>query len=155
MRFYVVGTVEGGASSESERKKPGDSSPTQPLPEGHRDSQAAGAKGTVALASGSRPLTPTAFSLHSLPGSLALSLLLLCLLFVAHSAALYSLSPVIFHFHPHFSILYPGLSFSCFLSMFSMQMESCSRDPPSPPALKEKTDPRRQTLPLGCWKQAS
>lgn len=36
MRFYVVGTVEGEASSESERKKPGDSSPTQLLPEGHR-----------------------------------------------------------------------------------------------------------------------
>lgn len=62
--------------------------------------------------------------------------------------------PVLFHFHPHFSTRYPGLSFSCFLFLFAIWRENCPRDPPSPPALEEKTGPRRQTLPLGRWKRA-
>lgn len=38
MRFYVVGTVEGGVSSEPERKEPGYHLPLQPLPEEQEDS---------------------------------------------------------------------------------------------------------------------
>lgn len=70
MQFYVVGAVEGGASSEPERKEPGHHFPLQLLPEGQEDSQAAGAKATVALALGSGPLTPSALSRCSLLGPL-------------------------------------------------------------------------------------
>ena len=70
MQFYIAGTVEGGASSEPERKEPGHHLPLQLLPEGQEDSQAAGAKATVALALGSGPLTPSALSRRSLLGPL-------------------------------------------------------------------------------------
>lgn len=154
MRFYVVGTVEGEASSESERKKPGDSSPTQLLPEGHRFTgcRCQGHSGPGFGVSS----THTVYVFIALSAGFPSPLLAPAVSSVCSPWCCPVLnSPVLFHFHPHFSILYPGLSFSCFLSAFSMQMESCSRDPPSPPAIKEKTDPRRQTLPLGCWKQAS
>lgn len=65
MRFYAVGTVEGGVSSEPERKEPGYHLPLQLLPKGQEDSQAARAKATVALAPGSGPVTPSVFSRHS------------------------------------------------------------------------------------------
>lgn len=62
-----------------------------------------------------------------------------------------SLSPVFFHFRPHFRVLYSCLSFSCFLFSFSLRGKA-AQETPLPPALEGKISPRRQILSLVCWK---
>lgn len=65
------------------------------LLKGQGDSQAAGAQGTVVLALGSHPLLWSVFSLHSLLGSLPISLSLLCFLLpCTHFLLCFSISPL-------------------------------------------------------------
>lgn len=102
---------------------------------------------TVDLVSWSPPLAPPLLSFYLLLGTPSLSLSWLSLLCVQPC----SLSPVFFHFRPHFRVLYSCLSFSCFLFSFSLRGKA-AQETPLPPALEGKISPRRQILSLVCWK---
>lgn len=110
--------------------------PTHLLHEGQGESQAAGAKGTVALLWCLLPLLAPAVSSVCSPQALPHIHFPLCF------------STFIFHF----SVPHLCFSFPCFLSHSQCGRKAAQKSP-LPPALEEKTGPRRQMLPLACWKQ--
>lgn len=133
-----MGTLQckGVESLETERKEPGGHSPRPAAPWGTRGVIGCRCECTVALLRGLLPLLAPAVSSVCSPQVLPHIHFLLCF------------STFIFHF----SVPIPCLSFPCFLS-HSQCGRKAAQESPLPPALEEKPGPRRQTLPLVCWKQ--
>lgn len=129
---------KGVESLETESKSQEVIRPAQLLHEGQGESQAAGAECIVALLRGLLPHLAPAVSSVCSPRVLPHIHFLLCF------------STFIFHF----SIPYPCPPFPCFLS-HSQCGRKAAQESPLPPALEEKTGPRRQTLPSSCLLETS
>lgn len=128
----IVGIGKGVESLETERKEPGGHSPCIVDPQGGKGShrlQVPRAQGPLlrGLLHFYRLCFHCTFCWAPLPSFCPCCVFCLFLM----GAVPYSLSPVVFCSHPHFSFPYPHLSFSCFLVSLSVGRESCPGNPPS------------------------